>query len=286
VTSTKSTTRALAKLFGTFHNVSYYASEMKAFGDSGLPEYWRAYMAYRSAPMGQVPASVIQSTFYNFAPAVVEAAVPSAWETTTPAAALALRDECVSQALRRGLPQVEPDVVDQISALALPAILQVDAGARPLFAAHRELPLPDGPLLRLWHCATLWREYRGDGHNLALASANVDGIECHVLLAGKGIGDRQIIEKIRGWNQDEWERAHLRLVDRGLLEPNGDMSEHGRELRNDIELHTDQLAAPAVDALGTSAGQHVQELLGPLVAELIENGLVAGRWPPRDTPRS
>lgn len=276
--------RRLAKALGTFHNVSYYAPQMKAFADQGLREYWRAYMAYRSAPMGIVPWGVVASTFYNFAPGQVQAGIPSAWQTTTPAAAMALRDECISQALVGALAGADQQQLMDAADLALRGIADCEAGARPLFAAHRELPVPTDPLMRLWFGCTLWREHRGDGHNIALAAAEIDGIECHVLLAGRGIGDQQTIGKIRGWTAAEWDAAHERLVDRGLVANDGTLTEQGRALRSDIELHTDRLAAPPLGALGTAQGARLADLVEPLVGELIAAGVVAGRWPPKVAP--
>lgn len=282
--------RRLAKLLGTFHNVSYYAPEMQAFADLGLPEYWRAYFAYRSAPMGMVAAPVVQATFYNFAPSRVGAAIPSAWTAATPAEVLALRDRCVSAALRRSLEPLGPSVdqrAQEAAALALPAVIDCDAGARPLYAGHRELEIPDDPLLRLWFAATLWREYRGDGHNLALAAADIDGIECHVLLAGRGVADKDIIGKIRGWSATEWDLAHERLEARGLVGPTGEATPNGAQLRSDIEDRTDALMARPMGLLESGGGvERLADLVEPLVAQLIGSGLVPGRWPPPQAPGS
>ena len=280
----QSTARRLAKLLGTFHNISYYAPEMKAFADVGLREYWRAYMAYRSAPMGIVPASVVESTFYNFSPSHVQAAIPSAWETTNPAEVLSLRDQCIAAALARALDGADVSDAAEAADLALPPIMQVEAGARPLFAAHRELAAPSDPIMRLWFAATLWREHRGDGHNLALATASIDGIECHVLLAAKGVGDRDTIGKIRGWSTDDWTNAQQRLVDRGLLSDDGSYTDAGQQLRDGIESHTDDLAAPPRELLGEEGCQRVIAIAEPLVGHMIEGGAVAGRWPPKQDP--
>ena len=278
------TARALAKLLGTFHNVSYYAREMKSFADLGLPEYWRAYMAYRSAPMGIAPASVVQSTFYNFSPSQVQAGIPSAWETTTPTDAMALRDRCIGAALARSLPDSDLAAVQAAADLGFEGIMDVEAGMRPLFAAHRELPVPTDPLMRLWFASTLWREHRGDGHNIALAAAEIDGIECHVLLAAKGVGSRDIIVKIRGWSPTDWDAAHERLVERELLDAAGEFTEAGRTLRADIERHTDQLASPPRLALGEARSQRLVELLETIVGDLLASGTVPGRWPPPKAP--
>jgi len=279
-------TRQLGKLLGTFHNISYYAPEMKAFADLGLPEYWRAYMAYRSAPMGRVSPAVVQATFYNFAPNVVAAAIPSAWHTTTPAEVLGLRDQCVETALGRALgSDATTPMVEEAADLALHGIDGCDAGARPLFGAHAELTVPEQPAMRLWHAATLWREFRGDGHNLALAHAALDGIDCHVLLAGRGVGNKSIICKIRGWSSDAWDASMQRLVERDLLTADGRHSTAGRDLRRAVEDDTDRLAQATVDNLGPERSERLIKLMEPLVARLVETGAVAGSWPPPKPPK-
>lgn len=277
--------RTLAKLTGTFHNISYYAPEMRSFADLGLRKYWRAYMAYRSAPMGIVAPAVVEATFYNFSPSRVRAGIPSAWTTTTPQAVLDRRDECITQALHRVFPDVDLDGVAEAAELALGPIQTCSVGARPLFGAHRDLPVPDDPLLRLWFGCTLWREHRGDGHNLALAAAGIDGIECHVLLAAKGIAGRDVIGQIRGWTEPEWDAALARLSERDLVHADGSFTEPGRQLRSDIETHTDALGAAPRDLLGDHDARRLIELIEPLVATLIESGTVPGRWPPPQPPR-
>ncbi|MFT7599044.1 MAG: hypothetical protein ACI8TP_001969 [Acidimicrobiales bacterium] len=284
--SDRTTARGLARVLGVFHNISYYAPEMKAFADVGLPEYWRAYIAYRSAPMGPVAPSVVTATFYNFAPRVVAAAVPSAWDGITPQGAIDLRDDCIDQALRRAL----GDLLDsadlrEAAGLAMKGIDAAEVGARPLFAAHTELPSPNEPHRLLWHACTLWREHRGDSHNLALAAADIDGIECHVLLAAKGVGAFAVIEKIRGWTSAEWSDAVDRLVSRGFLaeESTADtpvFTPQGETLRQSIETETDRLASGPRRSLGPDDSSRLVALMEPVVGQLITSGAVPGRWPP------
>src|SRR3954468_20141722 len=96
--------RALARLCGTLHNVAYYTPGIRSeFAALGIPRYWDAYMAYRSAPLGALPAPVVTALFYNFAPRMVEAAIPAAWDHVTPAEALRLRDDLVERALQAHL---------------------------------------------------------------------------------------------------------------------------------------------------------------------------------------
>jgi len=273
--------RDLARLCGTFHNVAYYVPEMKAFKAAGIPRYWHAYMAYRSAPMGPVSAAVVAATFYNFAPSFVAAAIPSVWAAMTPGDALALRDACVDLALRRVLGEAPAGgEVAAAAARVRQAGDACDGSARPLYAAHAALPWPAPPHLQLYRACTLWREHRGDSHNIALAAAGIDGIECHVLLAGKNERVKPAtIEAIRGWSAADWRGATARLRARGLLDDTGGWTPAGHELRDAIEAHTDRLAAEPMARLGDDGAAALAAGLAPLVEQLITAGAVAARWP-------
>lgn len=275
--------RVLARLFGTFHNISYYAKELRVFQERGIAEFWHGYMAYRAAPMGPVEAPVVTATFYNFAPTLVEAAVPAVWDVVTPAEAIELRAAAISTALTNAIEsQGENRDADAVAVadLVLEAMRDVSGVGRALFGAYHALPTPEAPIDRLWHAATLWREYRGDGHNIALAAEGIDGIECHVLLAGKGVGNRDVIEKIRGWDAASWDAAHDRLAGRGLVAADGLLTDEGVKLRRHIEDETDRLAAAPQLALGLTGVETAIAKMEPIVGSLLASGAVPGKWPP------
>lgn len=272
--------RELANLFGIFHNVSYYAEELRVFQERGIERFWHGYMAYRSAPLGEVSAPTVTATFYNFAPTLVHEAVPAVWQHVSPSEAIQLRAAAMQSALRRAFPTSELDeTAVKIADQTIEALIDQPVAGRALFGAYCDLPVPEDPILRLWHAATLWREYRGDGHNVALTAAEIDGIECHVLLAGKGIANQKIIEKIRGWDVASWNGAHQRLAARGLVHDDGTLTTAGVELRRDIETTTDQLAMAPLVRLG-AAVQPLIEQLDPVVKQLLDSGIVPDRWPP------
>jgi len=279
--------RRISRFVGPFHNISYYAPEMKTFADRGIAGYWRAYMAYRSAPMGRAPAAAVEAAFYNFSARTVAAAIPSAWLAMTPAEAIELRDECVDRALRRSLGELTDSAeVAEADALVRQAIEDQPGPGRVLYAAHTELPWPTTPHMSLWHGCTLWREYRGDGHNIALAAANLDGVECHVLVAARtGPKTAATIRTIRGWSNDEWAGAVERLHQRGLVEPDGSFTEAGRTLRREIEDKTDELATAPCERVGPDAVDRLCELMTPIVGHMVETGAIAGSWPP-DTAKT
>lgn len=273
--------RALARELGLIHNIAYYSRETRDFAAIGLAEFWRAYVAWRCAPIGAIGPKAATAVLYNFAPRMVEDALPSAWATTDPAAVLTLRDDCLDRALRRGLGTLASSAdVREAAILAEQGVIDADPAGRPLFAAHLDLPPPAEPHMRLWHACTLWREHRGDGHNIALAAAQIDGVEAHVLLAARGVGNARTIEQIRGWNSSEWAGAVERLAARGLVTAAGGSTDAGLELRRDIENHTDALTEGPREALGPARVARLVELAAGIAAQLVDVGAVAGKWPP------
>lgn len=273
--------RALARALGIIHNISYYSPETRAFADVGLPEFWRAYVAYRVAPLGAVGPAAGAAVLYNFAPIMVADALPSAWSTVTPNEAIRLRNTCIAQALDRALVDFDRhDAIADAASLAELGIGGTDTAGRPLFGAHVDLAWPDSDAMRLWHACTLWREQRGDSHNIALAAAAIDGLEAHVLLAARGVGNASIIEKIRGWTADEWQAASERLRRRGLITADGGFTPSGRQLRDEIERHTDELSAEPRARLGDERCARLIELADVVANHLVATGAVAGKWPP------
>src|SRR3954452_21120635 len=88
--------------FEPLHAVTYFAPEGRAaFEAVGLRGFWRGYFASRSAPLGLAPAAVTTALYANFAPRMVERAIPSVWELAAPERALAARLEGSVAALTR-----------------------------------------------------------------------------------------------------------------------------------------------------------------------------------------
>jgi hypothetical protein len=279
----QSLARKIAALVAPIHNVAYYSPEIRVFETLGVKGWWTAYFAYRSAPMGVVAPEVIAATFYGFSLRMVVRAVPAVWERVTPQQAMDVRLDAVDRAWQRIFAGAEPstlDAVRQAADLLRRSIVEVDGGARPLYAGHTALPWPEPPHLQLWHAATLLREHRGDGHSIALAAAGVDPAQCQVLMAARGRGDRATLQKIRGWNDDEWDDAVHALHTRGWLDSDGTLRSAGRLGRRAIEDHTDALAAQPATRLGVEGVQRATELTGPIHQRLFTTGAIPGTWPP------
>ncbi|SEF23555.1 hypothetical protein SAMN05421837_102245 [Amycolatopsis pretoriensis] len=244
--------------------VPYFADESdEALMALGLRNPWDAYFAGRAAPLGRdVPADVVHAIFYNFAPGEVARHVPRVWDLTTPEAALAARERGCVAGMRRILGDLADDpAVTRVGDLLLKAATSAPVEGRPLYAALRALPVPQEPVARLWHAATLLREHRGDGHTVALLTEGIGGTEAHVLHA---LSIDLPAEKFgRVWHLPA---AQLTAVidgmrARGLVGTDGWLTAAGRATKERVEATTDRLAEAPYDALSP-------EELGCLIAGL------------------
>jgi hypothetical protein len=150
----------------------------------------------------------------------------------------------------------------------------VQPAGRPLAAANAGLPTPDAPHLALWQAATTLREFRGDGHNVALLQREVDGVAAHVLAAAAGRSTREWLIRARGWSDEEWKAAADGLTERGWLDGD-ELSAEGLAMVSAIEADTDRLALGPWQALGDVGCDRLAELLAPVRRAVI----AAGDWP-------
>src|SRR5437762_13799917 len=233
----------------------------------GMRNYWDGYFAGRAAPLGLAPAEVVHAVLYNFADGDMARHIPWVWGKTTPQAAIAVRERGSAAALRQMIGELadSPGLV-RVADLATRAAVSAPTEGRALYAGLRALEVPEEPVARLWHAATLLREHRGDGHNAALLAHGVGGTEAHVLMA-----------LALGMRAEEFDRIHhlpnaqlAAVVDglrgRGLVNAAGGLTDAGREIKERIEVRTDELAAPPYDVLSPDELDELIAGLEPIAA--------------------
>ncbi|MCD0484269.1 hypothetical protein LO771_18170 [Streptacidiphilus sp. ASG 303] len=251
------------RLTEPLHAVTYFTPEAAAaFEAAGLRGFWRGYFAGRAAPLGPVGPAPVTAAFAGFAPAVVARALPAVWRTAPPERVLEARRDGARTALRRLLAG-HAAAAEEAAPLLARATDGLDTAGRVLSAANAALPPPDDPLDLLWHCATVLREHRGDGHVAAWTAAGLDGCETLVLRAGIDI-PRTELQPHRGWTDAEWDAARERLAARGLLDPDGSATGGGRALHRAVEEATDRAAARPWALFGPLAADRLAALLAPL----------------------
>jgi len=113
------------------------------------------------------------------------------------------------------------------------------------------------------------REYRGDGHIVALAVEGLDGCEALVTHAAAGDVSGDILRATRQRTGDDWLAAEERLRERGWLDPDLVFTELGQERRNWIEARTDELAAAPYDVIGTDGCARLRELCRPISTAMM-----------------
>jgi hypothetical protein len=262
------------ELVEPIHLVTYFSEEpTAALVALGLRNYWDGYFAGRAAPLGRVPAAVVHAIFYNFADGEVARHIPRVWDTTTPEAALAAREQGATAALRRILGDLAdtPDLV-RAADLATRAAGSAPTEGRVMYAALRTLPVPEDPVARLWHAATLLREHRGDGHTVALVSAGIGGTEAHVLLALNEGMPAEKFGRIHHLPKAQLAAVIDGMRARGLVDDSGWLSDAGRETKAQIEARTDELAAPPYDGLGRNELDELVGVLEPISATVDAAG--------------
>lgn len=259
--------------FEPYHDVTYFTPESRAAVDAlGVKGGWMGYFAMRAAPLGAASPEQVTSAFYNFHSSLVSRALPEAWRIAAPERYLAARLTGAGQALRRLLGEqvVAGPEVAEAAKLAVEAAGHASTAGRPMAAANAVLPSPDQPHLALWQAATVLRESRGDGHIAALISAGLDPTETLVIFATeRGLG-ADYLRKARAWPEADWQAAGRRLVQRGLLDGQGALTEEGAELRRWVEERTDAAAAAPWLALGEDRTERLVALLTPIARVLGE----------------
>jgi hypothetical protein len=255
--------RRLWRAIEPLHAVTYFAEECREAHDAaGLRGFWMGYFAGRAAPLGPVGPGVVSATFFGFHPDRVRRALPDAWSFATPTDVLVERRRAAAGVVRARVPAAdelarrwEPELAEAVAA--------ADGAGRPLFAANRELDVPDDRVEALWHACTCLREQRGDGHVALLVAEGLDGCEANVLAAAaKGIPE-EVIRESRGWSPEEWDAATGRLAARGLFDPEGALADEGVDLHRHIEHRTDELAGRPYEALGPDRVAGLLEALAP-----------------------
>ncbi len=284
---TKQRARLMWECVERYHQLCYWAPEVRESGSAaGLRGFWMNYFATRVAPLGPVPASVVESLFFYYAPARVRRAIPDAWTYSSPAAVLAARYEGMDAALRRELGELtDSEAVGRCAEIVRSACDAADPVGRVLFAGWSSLDWPDEPHLALWHGCTLLREYRSGCHLIALAAAGLDGCESVVSQVAVDEAPHEWIQEEAGWSEDEAADAVERLRSRGWVDADGLATAAGIAGRAEIEAVTDRLDGAHWAAIGDDTDQLLAEM-APINTLLPKDDQLDWRelYPPKAQP--
>jgi len=261
-------------LIETVNAVSYFTEECReGTKPLGLKGFWMGYFANRASPLGAVPPSVVEATFYNFHPSMVRRAIPDAWSFATPRQVLNARGEAAARAISARASDARA-LAPSLLALVRRPIEKADGAGRALFSANRDVEVGDG-VEGLWHALTTLREHRGDGHVAVVTEAGLDGCEVHLMAVAANGQAPSMYQAARGWSEDDWAQAADRLGERGLLDAEGRFTPKGRGLSEKIERRTDELAITPYRCLSEAEFATMLSMLSTLGQEIAAAGEIS-----------
>lgn len=264
--------RRLFELIEPIATISFSESVDRAFRDVGMRNFWDGYFAGRAAPLGLAPAEVVHAVFYNFADGEAARHIPWVWTRISPEEAIVLRERASATALRDKFGALADTAgLQRAAELATRAAVSAPTDGRPLCAGLREIALPDEPVARLWHAATLLREHRGDGHIAALMAHGIGGLEGHALLAASFGLTLETFGRTHHLPKADLAEIATDMRERGLLDGAGGLTEAGRRTKQRIEDLTDTLATGPYRALSAEELDELIAALEPLFAAAYEH---------------
>ena len=105
-----------------------------------------------------------------------------------------------------------------------------------------------------------------------MLAAGITGREAHVLHSAAGRISRDVLAISRDYTDEEWSELVDRLRSRRLLVSDGELSDEGRALKDDVELRTDRLALSAFDSLDDGEVEQLMTVLTPLARAVVAAG--------------
>ncbi|MFB7677132.1 hypothetical protein ACFC26_37600 [Kitasatospora purpeofusca] len=229
----------------------------------GVTDRGPAYLAFRSAALGAVPWQVTLAAFYNFSPRAVRA-MTGVWSAAPPEQWQAARFAAAGRAMRRVGLRLTDGRLAEARSLIDPVVTGADYAGKVLAAANASVALPADPAVALWQQLTVAREWRGDAHLVVLADNGLGPCECLVLHTAAGRLPVALARTTRQWDDQEWGAATARLVARGWLDSDAELTDAGRAARERIEVETDELCAALWAPIGTTGARRLAELVTPI----------------------
>lgn len=265
----------------------YFAPEVHAlyaalgFDDSPVsqdgvarPEL-KSYFTSRGACMGEVPGEVVAAALGCFNPKVVVPAVAAGWQIAGRDALLEARERGATAMLRRILGD-EPKGLDRVTDLLRRAADAAPWAGRAIYGGLRSLGFPADSMGAMWRAADLLREHRGDSHVMSWVVGGADAVEV-LLLTEQWWGlPARAYTPSRGWTGADMDAGFERLAGRGLMTADEKLTDAGRAFREEIEVRTDELERPVLEALGDDLDE-LLDYLGMFSDAII----AAGSYPKR-----
>lgn len=240
---------------------------IQRYGALGVPDAFGYYVASRGAPLAAAGHQAVAAAFYSIHPGFIELCLSAAEQHTTYPQITEARDAAVGIGLRTHV----PEICDDLASMG-PALWEIVDGlpssGRVLFAAHRQWPRSDDPVVSAWLALNCIRERRGDSHFAVLAAEGIDGTQAGLLHDAHLRYPGEWIPRSRGADDTAIEHALHALESRGLAS-GGRVNDAGLELRQRIEDRTNELSQLPWRLIGERRTVRYLDLVEPVGERLV-----------------
>ncbi len=270
--------------FGSHRLVGWIFWEPRAvaaYEAAGIPGGGAGYyLVSRGAPLGAAGNQAVTAAFYSITASGIAMLFDLAREHTTMEAVTDIRNDAVLAGLREYVPQI----CDGLAALEEPLWEVADSlspAGKVLFAAHREWPRPENPLVSAWLAVNCIREWRGDIHWAIQIAEGISGTAAGIIDGAWRHYDDDWLPRSRGATDADLEHAMEELNDRGFI-TDGRVNDDAIAYRQGLEDRLDRLTIEPWRRLGVGRTAELQALMdeaGPTLIDRIDQ--TAGpKWMP------
>ncbi len=233
----------------------------------GVPDGLGYYIATRAAPLAAGGDGAVIAAFGSIHPDFIRMALGLCRRHTTFEAAAGARDAAVVEGLRTWV----PSITDELAELAGPLWAVADKlspAGRVLFAAHREWPRADDPLLSAWLAINCIREWRGDTHWAIQIAEGLSMTAAGVLDGAWRNYQDDWLPRSRGADDAAIHAAMDELAERGLV-TDGAVNAAGIAYRQGLEDRLDRLASEPWRLFGADLSARFVDLVQPVTDVLV-----------------
>jgi hypothetical protein len=240
---------------------------IELYAQLGVPNGTGYYAASRGAPLLSAGHQAVSAAFYSIHPVMIEFAVNLAVQHASWIDIYDARNQAVGEGLR----QFVPEICHELAGMGDELWRVVDSlpeSGRVCFAAHRQAPRVDDPLVSAWLAVNCIREWRGDTHFAILTSEDISRVQAGILHDAH-LNYGGWIARSRGADADAITQAFADLESRGLAE-DGVVSTAGLAVRELIEERTNELTQRAWQSFGFENTERFLNMVEPNGERLMQ----------------
>ena len=253
---------------------------IRAYSDLGIPDGFGYYVTTRAGKLGNAAPKIVSAAYYSIHPEFVNASYQMLNKHSTLNDAMKVRDEAVSDGLKKFVPEI-CDELASMRELLWESAESLPISGRVLFASQLDHRRLDNPLIDAWLAVNCIREWRGDTHWAMLTAEDITGVQAGILDGARRSYDADWLPRSRGADDEAIRTAYTGLEKRGFAK-NQVVTDAGIAYRQSLEDKLNEITSLAWKNIGEEATQNFVRLVNSVGEVLLERIDVTGgtKWMP------